>query len=226
MLSALARGLLDVVLPPACGVCGLPGERCCAACLAALPALGPPVCRTCGHPTPIPVDRCPECPRQLARCVQATAYDGSAPALVAALKDRRRRDLAEVAARVVAARCPPPPADAVLVPVPLAPSRLRHRGFNQSALIAAALAHRWDLSVADAVLHRREGRAEQRGASRTARARQVTGAFTVAGPVPAVCWLVDDVHTTGATLHACALALRRGGAVTVGAVCFARTVRI
>lgn len=225
MLSALARGVLDVLLPPACGVCGLPGERCCVACLAALAPLAPPLCGTCGHPVPIVVDRCPECPRRLDHCVQACAYAGTAPALVAALKDRRRRDLADAMARVITARCPAPPTGAVLVPVPLAPSRLRVRGFNQSELVARALGRRWGRDVAPGALQRGEGHGEQRGASRSTRARQVVGAFRAPGPVPELCWLVDDVLTTGATLHACALALRRGGAVGVGAVCFARTVR-
>ncbi len=151
------------------------------------------------------------------------AYAGPAPALVGALKDGRRRVLAAVLAGVIAAEVAPPPLGAVLVPVPLGPRRMRARGFNQSLLIARELAPRWGRAVAEPLVRVREG-ADQRGASATARARQAAGAFAAGGrdPVPACAWIVDDVHTTGATLADCARALRRGGARTVGAVCFAR----
>lgn len=227
MIAAVLRAALDVVLPPACAGCGLPGAPCCAACLAGLTPLPHPRCARCGHPTGTPADGCPECPPAIAAAAAACAYAGSAPVLVRALKDGRRRDLAPLLARAVALRCARPPRGAVLVPVPLSPARMRARGFNQSALLAAALGGLWHLPVAADGLRRLHGGAAQRGASRTARARQVAGAFRAEGRAPAgECWLVDDVHTTGATLAACARALRRAGAERVGAVTFARTVRI
>jgi predicted amidophosphoribosyltransferase len=80
--------------------------------------------------------------------------------------------------------------------------------------------------VAEPLARVREAGA-QRGAGAPARARQVAGAFAVRDRerVPAHPWLVDDVHTTGATLADCARALRAGGARRVGAVCFARALR-
>jgi len=153
------------------------------------------------------------------------AYEGPAPALVASLKDGRRRGLAESLADVMAAELPVPAERAPLVPVPLAPRRERDRGFNQSLLLARALGRRWGVTVVDALVRVRDG-PPQRGASATDRARQVAGAFA-AGPtgvVPRRAVLVDDVHTTGATLAACARALRRAGAREVGAVAFARAL--
>jgi predicted amidophosphoribosyltransferase len=175
----------------------------------------------------VAVPRCPECRPSLEAARQAVAYAGPAPALVRALKDDRRRDLAAVLARVVLARCPPPPPGAALVPVPLGRSRGRARGFNQSALVARALGEAWRLPVADGLLVRVREEPPQRGASRGARGRQAAGAFAVreGARAPAEPWLVDDVLTTGATLAACAAALRRGGARRVGAVTFARVVR-
>ena len=216
--------LLDILLPPACAACGLPGSAACARCVADLSSLPPPWCGGCGAPVPVPVARCPACRGRIAGGRQAVAYAGPAPALVAALKDGRRRGLAEVLAAVIADAIPPPPAGAVLVPVPLGPRRMRRRGFNQSLLIARALGGRWGRPVAEALVRVREG-GDQRGASATDRARQAAGAFAAGGadPVPRPCaWIIDDVHTTGATLADCARALRTAGAREVGATCFAR----
>jgi ComF family protein len=222
---ALGR-LLDLLLPPACAGCGLPGPAACAGCLDALEPVRPPLCDGCGAPVPVPVARCPSCRGRLEGARQAVVYAASAPALVAALKDGRRRALAGVLADRIAAAVPAPPLVAVLVPVPLGRRRLAERGFNQSLLIARELARRWGRPVAEVLARVREEPA-QRGSSAAARARQAAGAFAAAGaaPAPAHAVLVDDVHTTGATLADCARALRRGGSRTVGAACFARALR-
>ena len=216
--------LLDVILPPACAACGLPGRAVCAGCRAALRPLPPPWCEGCGAPVPVPVARCGGCRGRLVGARQAVAYEGPAPALVSGLKDDRRRRLAGVLAAAIVAAVPPPPEGAALVPVPLGPRRARERGFNQSLLLARALARAWDRPVADVLVRTREG-AGQRGARATERARQVSGAFAARpGSVPVSAWLVDDVHTTGATLADCARALRSAGARSVGAACFARVL--
>ena len=157
------------------------------------------------------MSRCPECAGGPRWARQAVAYAGPAPALVAALKDGRRRTLAGVLAGVMTSTLAPPPPDAVLVPVPLSPRRRAERGFNQSALLARALGRAWGHPVADALARVRDG-PPQRGAGAGARVRQVRGAFAVRAeiPVPALAVLVDDVHTTGATLAACARTLRAG----------------
>jgi ComF family protein len=153
-------------------------------------------------------------------------YSAAAPALVAALKDGRRRTLAAVLAERIAATVPAPAPGSVLVPVPLGPRRLAARGFNQSVLIGRELAGLWSRPLAEPLARVREEPA-QRGSSAAARARQAARAFAAEGPdpVPAHAVLVDDVHTTGATLADCARALRAGGARTVGAACFARALR-
>ncbi len=215
--------LLDILLPPACAACALPGRPVCDGCRTALARLPAPWCGGCGAPLPVRVDRCSACRGKLADGRQAVAYTGPAPAIVGALKDGRRRVLAAVMADVMAEAIPPPPLGAVLVPVPLGPRRVRERGFNQSLLLARALGDLWGRPVADALVRAREG-PDQRGAGATARARQAAGAFAAEGPdaVPACAWIIDDVLTTGATLADCARALRAGGARRVGATCFAR----
>ena len=218
--------LLDLLLPPACAACGLPGPAACAACLGELEALRPPLCQGCGAPVPVPVRRCPSCRGRVEGARQAVVYAAPAPALVAALKDGRRRVLAATLADRIAEAVRAPPPGAVLVPVPLGRRRLAERGFNQSLLIARQLARRWERPVAEALARVRDEPA-QRGSSAAARARQAAGAFAASGAerAPTHAVLVDDVHTTGATLADCARALRRGGATMVSAACFARALK-
>jgi predicted amidophosphoribosyltransferase len=123
----------------------------------------------------------------------------------------------------LAAAAPPRTWDAAtLVPVPPDPWRRRRRGVDHTGAIAGALGARLGVPVAP-VLRRGRGSA-QAGRSRTARLRADVGARTRAGPIPRVAVLVDDVHTTGATLHACAQALRAAGCKEVRAVAYARAL--
>lgn len=216
---------IDVLLPPTCAGCGLPGDAVCAACTSGLEPIAAPGCGRCGHPWPIPVAHCPECPAAIDVARQAVGYRDPAPAIVAALKDGRRRSLAGQTAAIMAARIPRLPPRVALVPVPAAPDREAERGFNQAALIARELGRLWELPVVEVLARVREAPA-QRGSSVTERRAHVRGAFApVAARAmpPAVC-IVDDVHTTGATLAACARALRSGGAARVGAIAFARVI--
>jgi ComF family protein len=113
----------------------------------------------------------------------------------------------------------------VLVPVPLHPRRRRERGFNQSALLARALARPAGLRVAEDALARREDTPPQTGLSAARRRANVAKAFVVrrrpagAGRVGG---LGDDVLTTGATARACARALTQAGAAQVRLVTAAR----
>ncbi|MFN8122077.1 MAG: ComF family protein [Thermoleophilia bacterium] len=227
MARRAVTSIAEVLAPVTCAVCGLPGAPLCARCLAALPAPVWPRCDGCGCPQPLPVSRCPECRPSLARARQAAAYEAVGAAVMRGLKDRGRRDLAAPLARLVVARCAPPPPGATLVPVPLGPRRLRERGYNQSALLAGHLAAAWGATVSAGILARTREEPPQRGAGRTARARQASGAFatTRSAPLPEEVWLVDDVITTGATLGACAAALRRAGVRRVCAVAVARAMR-
>jgi predicted amidophosphoribosyltransferase len=150
------------------------------------------------------------------------AYEGPARSLVAALKFHGAAGVADELAGIIAANAPPGLLGGALVAVPLHPARLRGRGFNQAALIADALAARTGLARAD-VLRRAGSQARQVGRDRVARLRGPAGSISADGPVPARALLVDDVVTTGATLAACAAALRAAGAERVAAVAFART---
>jgi ComF family protein len=153
-------------------------------------------------------------------------FQEPADSLVRGLKDGRRRALAAVLAGVMATRVCPPEPPCPLVPVPVGRRRRAERGFDQAEMIARELGRRWARPVEPLLVRVREG-PDQRGASASARVRQVARAFAVhprAGVMPESAILVDDVHTTGATLAACARALRSAGVRSVGAVCFARAL--
>jgi len=116
-----------------------------------------------------------------------------------------------------------------LVPVPLAASRERERGYNQSALIALALSRRWAIPVWTDVLERGRVTRTQTELTPGERLSNVAGAFRVRHSARAALRgahviLVDDVVTTGATLGACASALYEAGSRIISYVTFARAV--
>jgi predicted amidophosphoribosyltransferase len=220
--------LIDLIAPPRCVACRAPrGDPLCVSCRAALPWLRD-ACPRCALPRP-----CAPCPARRAAFAAAWApaeHDGVARELVLALKLRGSRPAADAMAAMMAttlraaARGPGPPGlgDVALVPVPAAPERRRARGFDPAALITERLARRTGRPVA-ACLSRPRGDARQVGRRRGERREGPVIRLTSA--VPPVALLVDDVHTTGATLEACARALGGSGSRAVYAVTFARTAR-
>ena len=112
-----------------------------------------------------------------------------------------------------------------VVPVPLHPRRMRARGFDQALVLARQVGRARRLRVRARALVRVRDTPSQTGLSRTARRRNVRGAFRAARAVPGRIWLVDDVVTTGATLGEAARALRRAGAKEVIGLCAARAGR-
>ena len=219
--------LLDLLLPPACAVCGAAGPLLCQGCLLAMPLLREPLCARCGRPTDTPVPDCRECRgRRLgfATARAAVAHHDAGAGLVHRLKQGGLRGLAEPAAALIAFAVPAPEVEAVCW-VPADRWRLIARGENPPELIAAALARRWGLP-ARSLLDVCRARRPQRGLGVTERRANVRGAFRATGPSPRAVCLVDDVLTTGATLSACAGELRRAGAERVEAVTLARVVRL
>ena len=112
-----------------------------------------------------------------------------------------------------------------LVPIALHRTRLRQRGYDQALELARPLAHRHGIALRPQLLVRHRATAPQSVQSDAdTRRRNLRDAFAVpAGAVlPAHVALVDDVMTTGATLHAAAKALRRAGVARVDAWVCAR----
>jgi ComF family protein len=250
-LAAAARAgdaLLDLLLPRHCAACERPVERgstsaVCGACWTRVPTLRWPQCSRCGHPlvvndVPRPASpgprRCRWCDLlpPYVRAVRSVCWvpDGTGGAIVHALKYEGWTNVAVgIAERMAALAWPRDVVDerAALVPVPLAPDRLRERGYNQSALIAGALAERWGCAVWGDVLVRQRRTESQTRLTPGDRLRNVAGAFRAQAYARqrlhgAHVMLVDDVVTTGATLNECAAALISGGARIVSYVTFGR----
>jgi predicted amidophosphoribosyltransferase len=217
--------MLDLLLPETCVVCGLNGRQLCAACLANLPRIEPPLCERCGSPTAWPVRRCRDCAgRRLAftKARAAVYYDDAVRALVAAWKERALRRLAGSAVSVVIEVVPRPSAEVVTF-VPPDPDRGLKRGHHPPRQLAEELAAHWGLPLVTPL--RRLAAKRQRGLSRAERRRNVAGVFSAKGAVPSSVALIDDVFTSGATANAAASTLRKAGARRVEIVTFARVVR-
>jgi predicted amidophosphoribosyltransferase len=218
-----------LLAPPACVACrrppARPGDPVCPACRAALPWLRGPRCPRCALPAPCGA-RCPMAGSAIARSWAPVAFEGPARAIVHALKFRGALGLAELMAAQMVATAPAGLLDggAALVPVPTPAARRRRRGFDHTARLAAAIGERTGLEVVPCL--RRAGAApRQAGARRAARLADGRVRVEVCGPVPAVAVLVDDVHTTGATLRACARKLQGNRAFSVSALAYARALR-
>jgi predicted amidophosphoribosyltransferase len=153
------------------------------------------------------------------------AFEGPARSLVHALKFRGALGVADAMAAQVVAGAPRGllAPSAVLVPVPTHGVRRRARGFDHAEQLAQALAARTGLQIARCLV-RSGAPTRQAGSSRAARRAPGRIEVRVRGDPPSSALLVDDVHTTGATLEACARELRRAGAYTVCAVAYARAL--
>ncbi len=195
--------------------------------------IAPPLCAACGRSCRPDAVLCTRCSRGLAearpiatggpqgidRAWSSASHDGVARALVSALKFRRLVPVAEVMAGRMHWLVPGHLLGGTVVPVPPARARRRRRGFDPAGELAAALAVRLDAEVATCLARRGSG--HQVGRGRADRIRHPPRIEAVSQS-PRSVLLIDDVLTTGATLTACATALRAAGAKRVVALTFTR----
>jgi ComF family protein len=237
----VGRGVLDFLYPPLCIGCRAlvaePGSLC-AACWQEVEFLDGPACECCGLPfelDPGPGTRCAACiaePPAFDRARAVMRYDEASRDPILALKHADRLDLIPGFSRWLdrAGRALLDETD-VIVPVPLHASRLWARRYNQSAELARVLGRMSGKAVAPLALVRvRATPSQGEMASAKARRRNMRGAFQVPKARQAAIegkavLLIDDVLTTGATVNACARALKHAKAAKVHVLALARVVK-
>ena len=234
--------LVSLVLPDDCRVCGHPLRNVsripvCPKCLTAPePLAAEYLCAACRAPfaSPWPLDEhglCGLCRRGAHGFDAAYSYgfyDGTLRELIHLLKYGRIHTLAGPLGRFMALALPRDQRIDGIVPVPMHCRRRWERGFNQSVLLAQALAQRTGLPVWKAAARRSRFTPPQAGLTSAQRRDNMTRAFEVRKPDAVQgrrILLVDDVLTTGATASACARALKRSGAAHVAVLTVARADR-
>lgn len=238
LLTSLVQPALDYALPPRCPACGeiVDGDRrLCLACWSAIDFFSPPWCASCHLPFAFDRGAGAQCAQCLAAppdhdgVLAAFAYGEIARTLALRLKYGRRIGLARLAADHIARNLPDDMDGWTIVPVPLHRWRLWSRGFNQSMLIARQIGRDRGLRVNADWITRVKPTPPLRGLGKSARAKQMRGAFAVPADVRAAVrgariLLVDDVYASGATSGAIARTLKRAGAHSVVVACWSRVV--
>lgn len=235
-LSILSRAILNIrsglrqSLPTQpCLLCGANSRDglCCAACAAELPRLTMAHCPVCALPTHAG-EACGKClkhPPPFERTVAAFSYSFPVNQLIKTLKFHERLILVNFLADELAQSITVRP-DCV-VALPLHPSRLRERGFNQSQLLAARIAGCLHLPLLTDACHRVRDTPSQSSLPWKERDKNMRQAFAVASAAHVHgkhIAIVDDVMTTGASIGELARALKQAGASEVSAWVVARTL--
>lgn len=235
-----AETALGLLLPRRCLACGATVESdgaLCVECWAQIRFLGSPCCACCGFPFEYDQGSdalCGGCAGRRPvydRARAVFAYDDASRGPVLAFKHADRIDAAPAFVRMMVQAAGELLEGAPLIaPVPLHRSRLMMRRYNQSAVLANALAAHSGLTVVPDLLVRRRRTPTQGHLGAAARRRNVQGAFAVRATRKEALrgrriLLIDDVMTTGATVEACARPLLRAGADAVDVLTLARVIR-
>lgn len=241
-LSDLIRHAVRFFLPADCAACGVPLTTdpvplFCTACWDTIAPLWLVGCSQCDRPLPSPValtysptHRCHHCSVRPPAYVKAWTLYPYLPPLQDAIclfKYRGKVSLAKHLGRLMLEVLPPALEADLVMPVPLHPSRLREREFNQSLLLADHVATHLGLSLSYTNLVRTIPSAPQSTLSRKERIKNLRQAFAVRRPsliAKKRVLLIDDVFTTGTTVHECAKVLRTAGAEAVSVLTLARTI--
>ncbi|MGA3093875.1 MAG: ComF family protein [Dehalococcoidales bacterium] len=229
-LDQLGRAVTDFFFPQFCIGCGREGEVLCPRCCEKLPRLSPPFCSRCGLPQTDnrPCRDCAGLDMAIDGIRSPFTFEKLTREVVHQFKYQNLRVLAAPLSGVLHAYLSENPISAdMLIPVPLHPKRLRERGYNQSLLLAFELGKLSGIPVRPDILKRHINTPPQaRTASSIERHRNMHEAFTSAdGKLKDKrVLLIDDVSTSGATLDACASALKQAGALSVWGLTVAREV--
>ena len=223
------RPLLDLIFPPRCVYCGQLGSYLCEKCLAEAEPIGRDVCIRCGNPLTVRgiCHRCQQDPPDPLRAIRGVYfYNGPIAQGIRSLKYHGVQPLAAILAVPLATYLQEHPVDIdILAPVPLHPEKEVARGFNQSELLAASVSEATNIPLRTDLVRRVVDTQPQARLTRRQRLQNVANAFAPGDGVRLhgeSILLIDDVATTGATLRACARALKTAGAGDIWALTVAR----
>ncbi|NCY12444.1 MAG: ComF family protein [Burkholderiaceae bacterium] len=236
--SPLASVLLDMALPPLCLNCDAPVSRnqsLCPDCWKAISFISDPCCQRCGLPFEVPVEAgtlCTDCltdPPDYTAGRSVFLYDDASKEMILKFKhgDQMHPAIAMGEWLAKAASDFMPQLD-VIIPVPLHYWRLWRRRYNQAALLAQKISQFTGKPVDLQVLQRVKPTHSQGHHNRTERHKNMSKAFRVSSSRREqidgkTVLLVDDVLTTGSTIHSLATTLKQSGAKRVTAWTMFRT---
>ncbi|MEW6142788.1 MAG: ComF family protein [Chloroflexota bacterium] len=223
------EAILDFLFPRACINCGQRGALLCQNCFRHLAPVGP-ACPKCGRPQAND-SLCAACwgrESPIDGIHSPYRFQGIARTAIHEFKYHGLRSMAEPLAHLLANYLVknPVPGDTFL-PVPLHSRRLKERGYNQSALLASHLSRLTGIPIEENTLIRLKNTPPQvRSSSVDTRHSNVAGAFACRNEHlrGRSVIIIDDVCTSGATLEACAVAIKAAGASTVHGLTLAREV--
>ncbi|MBI4298559.1 MAG: ComF family protein [Chloroflexi bacterium] len=218
---------MDILFPPKCVGCSKEGDFLCSVCERSLARLEDPYCPTCAQPmrSEATCQRCQESPLDIDGIRSPFLMEGVIRIMIHRMKYNDFRALATVLGRLLSSSM-----DAYLIPadflmaVPLHPRRERRRGYNQSLLLAREVSMSKGIPLAKGLVRVKDAPPQARAADAESRRANVKDAFAFRGTGldGRRVLLIDDVCTTGATLGACALALKNSGAAAVWGLTLAR----
>ncbi len=227
IIDRFSHMVLDLVFPRRCIGCGKEGRFLCSECRESLPCIETPYCKLCG----IPVhsgNKCSKCdssPMAIDSIRSLFLHEGLARDAVHSMKYNNLKALAPSLAPLMNKylQTNPLPVD-VLLAVPMHSKRIRRRGYNQAHLLAKELGLLTQLPVSEGSLVRLRNTPSQVSLGADARHKNMKEAFRCNDEAfrDKRVLLIDDVCTTGATLQACALALKQANAARVWGLTLSR----
>lgn len=244
-LKTIGFGLLDLIYPPACLVCGadVAEGALCEACVGLFKPIVPPFCDRCGEPISVNRIICKRCEEGIVPAYDWSQapfqYDGAVLRAIHRLKYESKAALAEPLGRLLAAsldtkthlidpdRDPKLPPFDLMIPVPLHTGRMRRRGFNQAERIAQVVATERNLRLAADVVKRVKRTPSQTALTHDERAANIRGAFRVIDPTQVEgksVLIVDDVLTSTSTARELARVIAEEGCSRVCVLALARSV--
>jgi len=242
LITEIWARVIRAIFPVQCAACERrltddPVPFFCRTCWGQIRPLSGPACPRCDRPFPSPVAStfspthlCGDCRKRMPSFTKAWSlypYDTPLREAIALLKYRGKYGMAPSLCRLLMAALPASLDVDVIMPVPLHPARLRGREYNQSLLLAQAVSRQLATPLSYSNLVRVIDTQAQTTLPRSARLSNLRHAFRLRTPRTVQgqrVLVVDDVFTTGTTLHECAKALRKAGAGDVYVLTLARTL--